>query len=400
MMKNLMDMAAGVLAFAAIGFSIAYGPTEALGGLFGWGGWFLDPSGFDESGLTLSTNFFFQAAFAATAATIVSGAMAERTKFKSYFIYSFVITALIYPVVVRWTWGGGWLAQLDTPFSDFAGSTVVHSVGGWAALMGAIILGPRIGKYVGGKPRAIPGHSIPFVVMGALILFVGWFGFNAGSELAADTAVMDIALATLLAACAGAVAAMVTIWLKTGKPDVGMAANGLLAGLVSITAGCGAFDNWGAVAAGLVGGVIVVLSVLFIDRMGVDDPVGAISVHGVCGAWGTLAVGLFAVKDDAFLGRTDAGLFYGGGFDQLFTQAIMVGAVFLFVTVAAGLLFLAIKALVGLRVTEEEELAGLDVLEHGSPGYGEGFGTFQPALADGNGSPVPVPGPAIETVTT
>jgi Amt family ammonium transporter len=370
MMKNLMDMAAGVIAFAAIGFSIAYGPTEALGGLLGWGGWFLDPSGYDESGLTLSTSFFFQAAFAATAATIVSGAMAERTRFTSYFIYSFVITALIYPVVVRWTWGGGWLSQLSTPFSDFAGSTIVHSVGGWAALMGAIILGPRLGKYVDGRPRAIPGHSIPFVVLGALVLFVGWFGFNAGSELAADTAVMDIALTTLLAACAGALAATATIWIRSGTPDVGMAANGLLAGLVSITAGCGAFDNWGALAAGVVGGVVVVLSVLAFERAGVDDPVGAISVHGVCGAWGTLAVGLFAVKDDAFLGRTDAGLFYGGGFDQLVTQAIMVGAVFLFVTVTAGLLFLAIKATVGLRVSEEEELTGLDVLEHGSAGYG------------------------------
>ena len=371
MMKNLMDMAAGVLAFAAIGFSIAYGPTEVLGGLLGGGGWFLDAAGYDESGLTLSTNFFFQAAFAATAATIVSGAMAERTKFKSYFVYSFVITALIYPVVVRWTWGGGWLSQLDTPFSDFAGSTIVHSVGGWAALMGAVILGPRLGKYgADGTPRAIPGHSIPFVVIGAFILFVGWFGFNAGSELAADLAVMDIALTTLLSACAGAVAAMITIWLTSGKPDVGMAANGLLAGLVSITAGCGALNNMGAVVTGLIGGTLVVFAVLFFERVGVDDPVGAISVHGVCGAWGTLAVGLFAVKDDAFLGRTDAGLFYGGGFDQLVTQAIMVVAVFVFVTIAAGLLFLAIKATIGLRVSEEEEVAGLDVLEHGSAGYG------------------------------
>ncbi|HVM39785.1 MAG TPA: ammonium transporter, partial [Acidimicrobiia bacterium] len=371
-MKNLMDMAAGVLAFAAVGFGIAYGPTEALGGLLGWGGWFLDAASYDESGLTLATNFFFQAAFAATAATIVSGAMAERTKFKSYFVYSFVITALIYPVVVRWTWGGGWLAQLGTPFSDFAGSTIVHSVGGWAALMGALILGPRIGKFGSdGTPRAIPGHSIPFVVLGAFILFVGWFGFNPGSELAADLAVMDIAVTTLIAACAGACAATVTIWMVAGKPDVGMAANGLLAGLVSITAGCGAFDNWGALVAGLVGGVLVVGSVLFVERrLKIDDPVGAVSVHGVCGAWGTLAVGLFAVKDDAFLGRTDAGLFYGGGFDQLLTQAIMVGAVFVFVTITAGLLFLAIKKTIGLRVSAEEEIEGLDVLEHGSPGYG------------------------------
>ncbi|HVM55146.1 MAG TPA: ammonium transporter [Acidimicrobiales bacterium] len=370
MMKNLMDMSAGVLAFAAVGFGIAYGPTESLSGFLGWGGWFLDPGAYAESGLTIATQFFFQAAFAATAATIVSGAMAERTKFKSYFIYSFVITALIYPIVVRWTWGGGWLAQRDTPFSDFAGSTIVHSVGGWAALMGAIILGPRIGKFRDGKPRAIPGHSIPFVVLGALILFIGWFGFNPGSELAADLAVMDIAVTTLLAACAGACAATATIWIKAGKPDVGMAANGLLAGLVSITAGCGAFDNWGALVAGLAGGVLVVLSVLFIERRGVDDPVGAISVHGICGAWGTMAIGLFATHDDAFLGREDAGLFYGGGLDQLVTQGIMVLSVFVFVTVASGLLFLAIKHTVGLRVSAEEEIEGLDVLEHGAPGYG------------------------------
>ncbi|CAN5481591.1 ammonium transporter [soil metagenome] len=371
MMKNLMDLCAGVLAFAAIGYSIAYGPDELLGGLFGAGGWFLNPADYDESSLTLATSFFFQVAFAATAATIVSGAMAERTKFKSYFIYSFIITALIYPVVVRWTWGGGWLAQLSTPFSDFAGSSIVHSVGGWAALMGALVLGPRIGKYgPDRKPRAIPGHSIPFVVLGVFILFIGWFGFNPGSELAADLAVMDIAVTTLLAACAGGVVAMLTIWAKSGKPDVGMTANGVLAGLVSITAGCGAFDNWGALIAGAVGGVIVVFAVAFFDRVGVDDPVGAVSVHGVCGAWGTLAIGLFSVKDDAFLGRTDAGLFYGGGFDQLGTQALMVGAIFLWVTVTAGLLFLAIKKTVGLRVSEEEELAGLDVLEHGSPGYG------------------------------
>ncbi|CAN5718999.1 ammonium transporter [soil metagenome] len=371
MMKNLMDLCAGVLAFAAIGYSIAYGPDELLGGLLGAGGWFLNPSDYDQSSLTLGTSFFFQVAFAATAATIVSGAMAERTKFKSYFVYSFVITALIYPVVVRWTWGGGWLAQLSTPFSDFAGSTVVHSVGGWAALMGALILGPRIGKYgADGKPRAIPGHSIPFFVLGVFILFVGWFGFNPGSELAADLLVMDIAVVTLLAACAGGIAAMATIWATSGKPDVGMTANGVLAGLVSITAGCGAFYNWAGVLVGAVGGVLVVFAVKFFDRVRVDDPVGAVSVHGVCGAWGTLAIGLFAAKDDAFLGRTDAGLFYGGGFDQLGTQALMVGAVFLFVTVTTGALFLAIKATIGLRVEPEEELAGLDVLEHGSSGYG------------------------------
>jgi Amt family ammonium transporter len=288
--------------------------------------------------------------------------MAERTKFKSYIVYSVFITALVYPIVVHWIWGGGWLSQLDTPFADFAGSTVVHSVGGWAALMGAMILGPRIGKYgPDGKPRAIPGHSVPFAIVGVFILLVGWFGFNPGSELAADLAVTTIAVTTVLAAAAGAVTGMITIWLITGKPDVAMTGNGVLAGLVGITAGCAAVSNWGAVIIGGIAGVLVVLSVLFFDRVRVDDPVGAVSVHGVCGAWGTLAVGLFA---------TEGGLFYGDGVDQLVTQLIGVVAVFAFVVVTTGALFLAIKHTIGLRVTTEEELEGLDVHEHGAAGYG------------------------------
>ncbi|MFV0523309.1 MAG: ammonium transporter [Acidimicrobiales bacterium] len=374
MMKNLMDMSAGVLAFALIGFGIAFTGGEALGGWFGWGGFFL--SGFDDpipadGGLSTATTFFFQAAFAATAATIVSGAMAERTKFVSYFVYSFIITALIYPVVLRWTWGGGWLSQLETPFSDFAGSTIVHATGGWAALMGAMILGPRIGKYSKEKKlQAIPGHSIPFVVLGAMILFIGWFGFNPGSELAADEFVMQIGAKTLLAGCAGAVVAMIMVWLLDGKPDVSMAANGLLAGLVSITAPVGAVTSAMALLIGAIGGVLVVLAVKFFDRMGIDDPVGAISVHGVCGTWGTFSVALFATYDDAFLGRENAGLLYGGGVDQLVTQVIFILAHAVFVLGTTGLMFLAIKHTIGLRVTPEEEMAGLDVQEHGSPGYG------------------------------
>jgi len=268
----------------------------------------------------------------------------------------------VYPVVVHWVWGGGWLANLDTPFVDFAGSTIVHSVGGWAALMGAMILGPRIGKYgADGKPRAIPGHSVPFAIVGVFILLVGWFGFNPGSELAADGAVTAIAVTTVLAAAAGAVAGMITIWLVTGKPDVAMTGNGVLAGLVGITAGCAAVSNWGAVIIGGIAGVIVVFAVLFFDRIRIDDPVGAVSVHGVCGAWGTLAVGLFA---------TNGGLFYGDGADQLLTQFIGVIAVFAFVTITTGLLFLALKHTIGLRVSPEEELEGLDVHEHGAAGYG------------------------------
>jgi Amt family ammonium transporter len=362
MMKNLMDFSAGVLAFAFTGFAIAFGSGNDF---FGTEGWFLNSNHFTEGyfgTLSLPTFFIFQVAFAATAATIVSGAMAERTKFKSYFIYSFVITGIIYPIVVHWLWGGGWLAQLSTPMIDFAGSTIVHSVGGWAALMGAIVLGPRIGKYdKKGRPRAIPGHSIPFAIIGVFILFIGWFGFNPGSELAADAAVGPIALTTLLAGAAGGVFATMTVWLKTGVPDVAMAGNGVLAGLVGITAGTANVSNFGAFIIGALAGVLVVYSVFFIDRKGVDDPVGAISVHGVCGAFGTLMVGLFA---------TEGGLFYGDGISQLVTQFIGVITVFIFVTITSGLLFYGIKATVGLRVPPEEELEGLDVVEHGAPGYG------------------------------
>ncbi|MDH5421521.1 MAG: ammonium transporter [Acidimicrobiia bacterium] len=388
MMKNLMDMSAGVLAFAFVGFGIGFGGDELLKGWFGFDVGIAGVESTIGDGLLPSTFFFFQAAFAATAATIVSGAMAERTKFKSYFAYSFFITALIYPVVLRWTWGGGWLAQLEFPFSDFAGSTIVHATGGWAALMGAIILGPRIGKYAkDGSPRAIPGHNIPFVVLGAMILFVGWFGFNPGSQLAADEFVTGIALKTLLAAAAGAVAAMAANWAMDKKPDVSMAANGLLAGLVAVTAPVGAIEVWAAVVIGAIGGLIVVFSVKFIDRLKVDDPVGAISVHGVVGTFGTLSIAFFAKYDDAFLGREDAGLFYGGGLDQLWTQLIFVVVHFLFVVTTTGLLFLAIKALIGLRVSEEEELAGLDVMEHGSPGYGfeTGRGEFSASSTSGAG---------------
>ena len=373
MMKNLMDLSLGVLVFGAVGFAIAYGGTNAL---IGTEGWFLDPGAFDESGLTLPTQFIFQVAFAAAAATIVSGAMAERTKFKSYAVYSAAITGFIYPVVVHWFWGGGWLARLGSAdgaghaFADFAGSTVVHSVGGWSALMGVLILGPRIGKYgKDGKPRAIPGHSMPFAILGVIVLWIGWYGFNAGSELAADLALGPIAVTTTFSAAAGAVAAMLTIWLKTGKPDVAMAGNGALAGLVSITAGCAALNNWFAVLAGAIGGILVVFSVLFFDKRGIDDPVGAISVHGVCGAWGTLAVGLFATNADGFVLQEDAGLLVGGGFDQLWFQIVGIVAVFAWTTITAGLLFLTIKKTIGLRVPPEEELEGLDVAEHGSPGY-------------------------------
>jgi Amt family ammonium transporter len=387
MMKNLMDFCAGALAFFAVGYAIAFG----TGGndLFGTGGWFLGGGAFQYGTLTVPVTFLFQVAFAATAATIVSGAMAERTRFKSYFLYSIVISAVIYPVVVHWNWGGGWLSKLSTPFHDFAGSTMVHMTGGVAALMGAIVLGPRIGKYgPDGKSRAIPAHSIPYAVLGTFILLVGWYGFNPGSELAADDAIGGIAVTTTLAAAAGAIAAMATIWMKTGKPDVAMTANGMLAGLVGITAGTAAVSNIGAVIIGAGAGLIVVAAVIFFDRIRVDDPVGAISVHGVCGAFGTICVGLFATEDSEFWKQ---GLFYGGGTDQLVSQVIGVVSVAAFVAVAAGLLFSVIKATVGLRVSEEEELAGLDVLEHGAPGYGPDITPVSPPTPIPDSQPVTMP---------
>jgi ammonium transporter, Amt family len=360
MMKNLMDFMAGVLAFFAVGFALAFGSGNSF---VGWKGFFLGSGAPTAGNLDVYVFFVFQLAFAATAATIVSGAMAERTKFKSYFIYSLVITAFIYPVVVHWIWGGGWLSQRATPMIDFAGSTVVHGTGGIAALMGAMVLGPRIGKYgPDGKPRTIHGHSIPFVVLGTFILLVGWYGFNPGSQLAADASAIGlIAATTTLAAGAGSVMAMIISWINTrGKPDVAMAANGALAGLVGITAGCAAVSTIGALAIGAICGAAVVASVYMFDRVRIDDPVSAISVHGTCGLIGTLLVGLVA---------TETGLFYGGGTDQLATQIVGVVAVGAWVAVTAGILFMALKYTIGLRVTADEEHVGLDLHEHGARGY-------------------------------
>jgi Amt family ammonium transporter len=381
MMKNLIDFCAGGIAFAAVGFAIAYGGSlDGFGKFFGADGFFLGDGAFTYGNLTVPVFFTFQVAFAATTATIVSGAMAERTKFSAYLIYSFVISLIIYPVVVRWQWGGGWLFQgsgpLPTPYHDFAGSSIVHMVGGVAAFWGAKLLGPRLGKYgPDGKPRAILGHNIPFAILGCFILLVGWYGFNPGSELAADGAIGGIAVTTTLAACAGALAAMATVWLKSGRPDVGMTGNGLLAGLVAITAGTAAVTPPIAMLIGALGGVIVVFAVDFFDKvLKIDDPVGAISVHGVCGAFGTIAVGLFARQDVE--GFWKQGLFFGGGTDQLVAQVIGVLAIAVWASATSFLLFFLLKKTVGIRVTEEEELMGLDILEHGSPGYGEGFGAY------------------------
>lgn len=369
-MKNLMDFCVGALLFFAVGYAIAFGGSmTGLGRYVGGDGWFLAGDGIFTYGTLDKFVFFtFQVAFAATAATIVSGAMAERTKFKAYVLYSAVISAVIYPIVVRWQWGGGWLFQLDTPFHDFAGSALVHMTGGVAAAFGARALGPRIGRYgADGRPRAIPGHSIPFAILGCIILLVGWFGFNPGSWLAADKVVGSIAVNTALAGAAGAVAAMVLTWVRSGKPDVAMTGNGLLAGLVGVTAGAWVVNGLGAIIIGLVAGVIVVFAVSFFDRIRIDDPVGAVSVHGVCGAFGTIAVGLFSATESE--GVVKKGLFYGGGTDQLVSQLIGVVSIAAFVAVTSFVLFSVLKATVGLRVDEQEETEGLDVHEHGFAGY-------------------------------
>ena len=372
--KNMTDAVVGILAFFATGWAFAFGDS---------GGWFIGTSNFflqdldlaaiPEGGLSPGTSFFFQAVFAATAVTIASGAMAERTKFWSYVIFSAVMCAFIYPVIVHWTWGGGLIADIDingAVFSDFAGSGIVHMTGGIAAFMGALFLGPRIGRYAAdGSPRAIPGHNIPFAILGVFILWVGWFGFNPGSELLADEFVSGIAINTMLAACAAGLFTAITITLKTGKPDLAMIGNGVLAGLVAITAPCGAVTPMMSVVIGGIAGVLVVFAVLFFDKVKIDDPVGAISVHGICGFWGLISVGLFATYDDAFLGREDAGLFYGGGIDQLLVQLLMAAIILVWVVVCTGILFGVLKATIGLRVTAEEEIEGLDVLEHGLQGY-------------------------------
>ncbi len=355
-MKNMMDMSMGALAFWAVGFALMFGATKT--GWFGTTGFFLSDFAKDGDPWTLAF-WMFQVVFCATAATIVSGAMAERTKFAAYLAYSAVISALIYPVFGSWAWGSlykgsGWLEGLG--FIDFAGSTVVHSVGGWAALAGAIVIGPRLGKYVNGKARAIPGHNITLAALGVFILWFGWYGFNPGSTTAANTDIAIIAVNTTLAAAAGAVGAMLVSWVMFRKPDASMTLNGVLAGLVGITAGCANVLPGSAAIIGLIAGVIVVLSVVFIDQvLKVDDPVGAVSVHGVCGAWGTLAAGLF-----------NAG---GVTLKIVAIQLLGIVACFLWVFPTAFVLFKLLKATMGLRISREEELEGLDVGEHGIEAY-------------------------------
>lgn len=355
-MKNIMDLSMGSLAFWLVGFGIMFGPS---GGWFGTGSFMLSDYATDQDPW-LYAFWIFQTVFAATAATIVSGAVAERTKFSVYIMYSIFLTAIVYPVFGSWAWGSlykgdGWLEGLG--FIDFAGSTVVHSVGGWGALAGAMVVGPRLGRFtVDGKPRAMPGHNLVYVTLGMFILWFGWFGFNAGSTTAATVDIALIAVNTNLSAAAGALGAMITAWLFLKKPDATMTINGALAGLVGITAGCANVVPGSAILIGLAAGALVVFSVLFFDRRQIDDPVGAISVHGVCGAWGTLA----------------AGLFNAGGVTLAIVGTQLLGIVAAFVWVFGTMFafFKIVDATVGMRVSAEEEIAGLDVFEHGNEAYG------------------------------
>lgn len=376
--KNIMDMSVGALVFFGVGFGVMFGSSHA-GGFIGWGGMLLSNAVPGVSDWTF-TFFLFQTVFAATAATIVSGAMAERTQFKAYLLYSAAICILIYPVSGHWAWASllgvegasGWLESLG--FMDFAGSTVVHSVGGWVGLAGAIVLGPRIGKYTrDGISKPILGHNMPLAALGVFILWFGWFGFNPGSTTAGtDLSIARIAVTTCLAACAGTIGGLYTSWFRSGKPDLAMALNGALAGLVAITAPCANVSPLSSIVIGLIAGVLVVFSVIFIDHvLKIDDPVGAVSVHGVCGLWGTLACGLFA--QEAYGGVN--GLFFGGGLKLLGVQALGAGSVFLWAFGVGMIVFKVLDASIGLRVTREEEIKGLDLGEHGVESYA-GFQVF------------------------
>ncbi len=376
MLKNLLDFVVGATGFAVLGYHIAFSGSGYLGFDWQWGGP-LDPASVAPN-LTVPVHFFFNMGFAAAAATIVSGALAERVKFSAYFIYAVCISTLVYPVVVSWVWGGGWLSSLDTPFIDLAGGSVVHVTGGIAALVGAAILGPRIGRYDSdGTSLPIPGHNLPLAILGIFILLIGWFGFNAGSLLAADLRIGAVAAITAIGAATGGIGATISSWLTVKTPDVTLIGNGVLGGLVSVTAGAGNLSIFGAVFIGLAAGVIATNGVLLLDRVRIDDPVGAVPVHLFCGVWGTLALGLFADPDALPGGDGPAGLLYGGSAAQLGSQIVGITAIMAYVGTAVGIMFMVMKSLDILRVTPEVEAAGLDLAEHATPAYNEDVVDYQ-----------------------
>jgi len=371
--KNVVDFLMCGMAFWAFGFAIMFGGSELTSGLddgndlFGSSGWFLSGDAYDANTFKL---WFFQMVFAATAATIVSGTMAERTKINSYMAYSFLISAIIYPVYGHWQWGGGWLATMDTPSWDFAGSGVVHAVGGTAALVGGLILGPRIGKFgPDGKARFLPGHSMTLVVLGMLILFLGWFGFNPGSTLAAtDLRIAVIAVNTFLAGIAGGLVVYYIRFIETGKVDIAATCSGIIGGLVAITAPCAFVEAWAAVAIGAIAGPIVVYGARFLENvLKLDDPVWAVPCHMMCGLWGLLAVGIFA--DGTYL---EVSGLVDGNSDQIISQIIAMVTVVLWTAITSGIIFIAIKMTIGLRVPEADEIAGVDFTEHTQVAYPEG----------------------------
>lgn len=367
--KNFMDFCMASLGFFIFGYAIMFGTGNSFMGL---NGWFLMGA---ESGadIPLYAFWLFQAVFCGAAATIVAGGMAERMKFQAYLAYSFIISAFIYPIVGHWIWGGGWLSQLG--FADFAGSTVVHAVGGFAALIGTIILKPRFGKFgPDGKPKAIPAHSIPLASLGVFILWFGWFGFNAGSTLGVGdgSLIARVAINTNLAAATGGIVALLTVWKLFGKPDLSMAMNGALAGLVAITAPCAFVEPGAAIIIGGIGGVVVVMGVMLLDKLRIDDPVGAVPVHGFNGIWGTLAIGLFGKES---LGLMSDGFFYGGGLKLFGIQLLGTLSVVAFIVISMGIVFKLIQKTIGLRVDRNEELKGLDIVEHGMESY-SGFQIF------------------------
>ena len=373
-MKNLMDFCIGTVAFLFLGYGIMCG-ENALGGFIGMPTMtMLSLGNFDDVDWS---NFFFQLVFCATAATIVSGSMAERTKFSAYVVYSLFISLVIYPVEAHWVWGGGWLSEMG--YFDWAGSTVIHMVGGTMAFIGAMFVGPRLGKYdKDGKPNAIAGHSITLGALGCFILWFGWYGFNG----AAGTTVQQVAqifVTTTIGAAVAACTTMAITWVKDGKPDVSMTLNASLAGLVGITAPCAVVDSLGALVIGIVSGIITVVFVNVIDRAGVDDPVGAVTVHAVNGIWGGIAVGLLANPNiiDAYGVSCGAGLFYGGGFAQLGVQLLGIICILAWTAVCAVILFGIIKATIGLRVSADEEVEGLDISEHGLP---SAYADFLPSI--------------------
>ncbi|WP_411870478.1 ammonium transporter [Vulcanococcus limneticus] len=363
--KNLIVFALAVTAYWFIGYKIMYNADWVIPGWFKFGGLFFDPTVtpemVTEGKLVPSVDFLFQAAFAGTAATIVSGLVAERIKFGEFVIFSLVLVGVLYPISGSWQWnvGEGWLNKLG--FIDFAGSTVVHSFGAWAGLIGAMLLGPRIGKFTNGKPQAIPGHNLAIATLGCLILWLGWYGFNPGSWLSMAPEVPYIAVTTTLGAAGGGISATLLSQFTGGKPDLTMTINGILAGLVGVTAGCDGFSMPAAWVVGFIAGVLVVFSVALVDKLKIDDPVGAFSVHGTCGIWATLAVGLF---------NTDKGLLTGHGFNQLGVQIVGVLAFAIFAIVSSWIVWSIIGAIFGgIRVTEKEEVEGLDIGEHGMEAY-------------------------------